>query len=77
MDDSLRKGRDFPPETKTSFQRDVEQKDKKDECDLFSGTIIRLGQELGMTTPETSELAALIEQAKPDREWSTIYTQNE
>jgi 2-dehydropantoate 2-reductase len=36
--DSLQTGSNFPPETKTSFQRDVEAKSTRNEGDLFGGT---------------------------------------
>ena len=55
--DSHQKGGDFPYETKTSFQRDVEQPNKPDERDLFGATIIRLGLALGVKTPVTQELS--------------------
>jgi 2-dehydropantoate 2-reductase len=41
--ESLEKGRAFPPETKTSFQRDFERVDKPDERDLFAGALMRIG----------------------------------
>ena len=59
--DSLQTGSNFPPETKTSFQRDVEAKGKRYEGDLFGGTIIRLGKELGVPTPVTESIYANIE----------------
>ena len=59
--DSLQTGSNFPPETKTSFQRDVEAKGKRHEGDLFGGTIIRLGKELGVPTPVTESIYANIE----------------
>lgn len=40
---SLNKAQAFPFEAKTSFQRDVENPEKKNEKELFAGTIIRLG----------------------------------
>ncbi len=43
------------PDIKTSYQRDIE-KGKKNEGDLFGGTIIRLGQELNVPTPVTKSL---------------------
>jgi 2-dehydropantoate 2-reductase len=55
IEDSFEKGRKIPFEAKTSFQRDYEKKDKPDERDLFGGTIIRLGRELGVKT-ETTEM---------------------
>lgn len=52
---SLNKAFNFPLETKTSFQRDVEKKDKN-EGDLFAGTVIRMGKELNIPTPKTDAL---------------------
>ena len=50
---SIEKARNFPFETKTSYQRDLEVKGKLNEGDLFGGTIIRLGRETGTPTPVT------------------------
>lgn len=50
---SFNKGKYFPYETKTSFQRDFERKNKPDERELYGDTIIRLGQSLGVATPIT------------------------
>lgn len=50
---SFNKGKNFPSETKTSFQRDFERKDKPDERELYGDTIIRLGESLGVATPIT------------------------
>lgn len=61
--DSLQTGNNFPPETKTSFQRDIEAKAKRNEGDLFGGTIIRLGKELGVPTPVTASIYSKIQQA--------------
>ncbi len=52
--ESFQKASQFPYEAKTSFQRDVEIKGKPNEADLFGGTIIRLGKELGIETPFTN-----------------------
>jgi 2-dehydropantoate 2-reductase len=61
--ESFSRGKDFPYETKTSFQRDFERFDKPDERDLFGGTIMRLGQALGIdvvcTTAIYEQLHAL------------------
>ena len=62
---AYRKGYDFPPETKTSFQRDYERADKPDERDLFGGTILRLGLLHGIDTPVTRELYEILMQRKP------------
>ncbi len=65
VETTYRKGNDFPPETKTSFQRDVEQADKPDERDLFGGTVIRMGAALGIPTPVTQELYERLRARKP------------
>ncbi|MHB1324668.1 MAG: ketopantoate reductase family protein [Thermoleophilia bacterium] len=54
--DSYEKARAFPYETKTSFQRDFEMIDRKDERVLYGDTIIKFGAWLGVNTPNT-ELA--------------------
>jgi 2-dehydropantoate 2-reductase len=53
---SVAKAHNFPPETKTSYQRDVEQKAKHNEGDLFGATIIRMGKETGVSTPVTESV---------------------
>ena len=63
--DSYQMGRLFPAETKTSFQRDLEDMSKPDERDLFGGTILRLGQQLGIDTPVTKKLCDLLNARKP------------
>jgi 2-dehydropantoate 2-reductase len=58
--DSLQTGNNFPPETKTSYQRGIEAKSKQNEGDLFGGTIIRLGKELDVPTPVTESIYSKI-----------------
>lgn len=53
VEKSYLKAMQFPYETKTSFQRDVELKGAINEGDLFGGTVIRYGQALGVQTPAT------------------------
>lgn len=53
---SLRKADEFPPETTTSYQRDVAGGKGADEGDLFGGTILRLGEELGVPVPAARRL---------------------
>jgi 2-dehydropantoate 2-reductase len=55
VETSLKKAENFPFETKTSYQRDVEKRGRN-EGDLFGGTILRLGGELGVPTPVTERL---------------------
>jgi 2-dehydropantoate 2-reductase len=45
------KATQFPYETKTSFQRDVELKGRINEGDLYGGTLIRYGEALRIPTP--------------------------
>lgn len=54
--DSFSKGKNFPFEATTSFQRDFENPDKPDERDLFGGTIIRMGLENGISTEMTKKI---------------------
>lgn len=46
----------YPYETKTSYQRDIESGKGKDEGDLIGGTIIRLGEEFGISTSTTEKV---------------------
>ncbi|MEX1298127.1 MAG: 2-dehydropantoate 2-reductase [Desulfotignum sp.] len=53
----------FPYETKTSFQRDVASKGRVNEGDLYGGTILRQGLELGVPTPVTRSVYAAIQES--------------
>lgn len=64
IEDSYTKGNKFPFETKTSFQRDYENTDKPDERDIFGGTIIRLGEQLGVKTEATKKIYYSIQKNK-------------
>lgn len=48
---SFSKGKQFPYETKTSLQRDVESKGDINEMDLFGGTLIRYGEQYNIQIP--------------------------
>lgn len=61
VDKSFQKGHEFPSETKTSFQRDVESKGRINEGDLFGGTVIRYGEKLNIATPSTKEIYTLLQ----------------
>jgi len=63
--ENFRRARTFAYKTKPSFQRDFEKAHRPDERDIFTGTILRLGEQLGIGTPVTRELADLMEQRKP------------
>lgn len=58
----IEKAKIFPFETKTSYQRDREIKGKRNEGDLFGGTIIRIGQNLGVPTPITQSIYLKIQE---------------
>lgn len=53
VETSYQMAKNFPYETKTSFQRDFEVKDKQDERELFGQTIIDLGVKHHIETPVT------------------------
>ena len=65
VESSLRIAASFPPATRTSYQRDIEAGAARNEGDLFAGTILRMGGELGVPTPVTAELAAAIAASAP------------
>lgn len=53
---SIEKAYNFPFETKTSYQRDIEIKGQLNEGDIFGRTIIRIGKALGVPTPVTQSM---------------------
>ncbi|HEY9053239.1 MAG TPA: 2-dehydropantoate 2-reductase [Rectinemataceae bacterium] len=63
--DTLAKAASFPPDTRTSFQRDFSSPGKPDERDLFGGSIIRMGSRLGVPTPATDRLYEELSRKKP------------
>ena len=62
---ALLKARSFPHGTKTSFQRDFERSDRKDERDLFAGAMLRLAGQFRTLVPTTQRVAAILEKRKP------------
>ncbi len=65
-DDSYIKGKKFPFETKTSFQRDYSVINKPDERDLFGGAVLRMGIELGVPTPASEFIFNTLQNNKMD-----------
>jgi 2-dehydropantoate 2-reductase len=59
VSNALAKATAFPFATRTSFQRDVEA-GRRDEGDLFGGTILRLGKVHGVPTPATERVYAQV-----------------
>jgi 2-dehydropantoate 2-reductase len=62
IDTSINKANNFPYETKTSYQRDVESKGNVNEGDLYGGTIVRMGELLGIQTPITKQIYSQIQE---------------
>lgn len=61
IEKSISKAREFPYDTKTSYQRDVELKGNINEGDLYGGTIIKEGKSSGIPTPVTSSIYSEIQ----------------
>jgi len=62
-DSVITKARAFPYETKSSYQRDIEA-GRRNEGDIFAGTILSFGRDSGVPTPVTGELYLAIEKKK-------------
>jgi len=58
---SINKAKNFPYETKTSYQRDVESKGNVNEGDIYGGTITRMGEALGIPAPITKQIFSEIQ----------------
>lgn len=56
--------KNFPYETRTSFQRDFANPDKPDERDILGGTLVRLGREYGVPTPVAEDLLNRLQKQK-------------
>ena len=70
VDLSLKKATMFPPGTQTSLQRDISQKKGKSELELFGGTILYLGNEMGIPTPTTRKIYQELERISSPPEMS-------
>ncbi len=57
---TMNKANNFPYETRTSYQRDVESWPKPNEGDLYAGTIIREGAAANIPTPVTEAVYSRI-----------------
>jgi len=64
IDMSIDKANRVPHETKSSYQRDVESGRRSNEGDLYGGTIIRMGEALGVPTPVTKSIYSEIQRRK-------------
>jgi 2-dehydropantoate 2-reductase len=56
IEKTLQKADNFPYETKTSFQRDFERGNTRNEGDIFGGTLIRLAKEHNISIPTITEV---------------------
>ncbi len=61
VEKTLQKAKDFPYETKTSFQRDYEKGNTRNEGDIFGGTLIRLAKEYNISIPTITEACSALE----------------
>lgn len=62
IQDTFEKAATFPYHTPTSLQLDVQSKKAKNELELFAGTIIKYGKELGVEVPATNKIYEEIKQ---------------
>lgn len=60
--DTFEKAATFPFHTPTSLQLDVHSKKRQNELELFAGTILKYGKELGANVPATAKIYEEIKQ---------------
>lgn len=60
ISETIQTMRRYPYDAKTSYQLDLEVAGKKNEGDLFGGTILRMGEENDVNTPVTRRVFASI-----------------
>ncbi len=56
VEKTIQKAKNFPYESKTSFQRDYEKGNTRNEGDIFGGTLIRLAKEHNISIPTITEV---------------------
>ena len=56
VEKTLQKAQNFPYETKTSFQRDYEKRNTRNEGDIFGGTLIHLAIEHNVSIPTITDV---------------------
>ena len=56
VEKTLQKAKNFPYESKTSFQRDYEKGESRHEGDILGGTLIRLAKEHNISIPTITEV---------------------
>ncbi len=60
VEKTLQKAQNFPYETKTSFQRDYEKGNTRNEGDIFGGTLICLAKEYNTSIPTITEVYGVL-----------------
>ena len=60
VEKTLQKAQNFPYETKTSFQRDYEKGNTRNEGDIFGGTLIHLAKEHNVPIPTITEVYGVL-----------------
>jgi len=63
----LEKAESFPPDTRTSFQNDFAKPDKRDEREIFGGSVLRLCEQEGIDCPATREIYKKLNEIKPEK----------
>ena len=61
VEKTIQKAKNFPYESKTSFQRDYEKGNTRNEGDIFGGTLIRLAKEHNISIPTITEACSALE----------------
>jgi 2-dehydropantoate 2-reductase len=56
VEKTIQKAKNFPYESKTSFQRDYEKGKTRHEGDIFGGTLIRMAKEYNISIPTITEV---------------------
>jgi len=56
VEKTIQKAKNFPYESKTSFQRDYEKGNTRNEGDIFGGTLIRLAKEYNISIPTIKDV---------------------
>ncbi len=64
IDDTLQTVVGFPPETRTSFQRDFAELNRPGEHDILGNTVLRLGRACSVPTPVTADILTRLQKQK-------------
>jgi len=64
IEDTLQTVAGFPPETRTSFQRDFADLNRPGERDILGNTVLRLGRAYSVPTPVTADILTRLQKQK-------------